>query len=231
MQYSMTHSNNNTMSALLCTLPTPFKNDTISPDDVSVGDCSFASMTDEAWVNLDTQMNNHDIDEFTRLLTMDTAIEGDLNIGTNPHHDIDNDDGGATTETEQDEYHSSSASMSSTSTFSEEDNYYYHNMKPSDITMSPLTSVQSFDSHDCSMYVDEDEDDEDDDQFKSLDILALPTISTSELNKRMEESISRLAVCMKRSEMSREKILNKGGIWGCNLRSMHRSVLMNTSTN
>ncbi len=212
--------------------PNSFKNDATPPDDGSLGDCSFASMSNEAWVNLDTQMNDNETDEFARLLSMDTIEEGELNmnIGIN-YHNIDNDDGGATTETEDEEDHSSS-SISSSSSFTEEDNYYYHNTKPSDITMSPLTSVHSFDTQDCSMNVDQTEDeddDEDDDQFSSSDILALPSISTSELNKRMEQSISRLAVSMKRSEMSRQKILDNGGIWGCNLGSMRLSILTNTN--
>lgn len=58
----------------------------------------------------------------------------------------------------------------------------------------------------------------------------LPFLTSSELDQRMEQSVSRLALSMKRSEMSRQRILQNGGGYHQHQTNMFSTFIGSSST-
>jgi|EP01083_Nonionella_stella_P195709 hypothetical protein len=58
----------------------------------------------------------------------------------------------------------------------------------------------------------------------------LPFLTSSELDQRMEQSVSRLALSMKRSEMSRQRILQNGGGYHQHQTNMFSTFIGTSST-
>lgn len=58
----------------------------------------------------------------------------------------------------------------------------------------------------------------------------LPFLTSSELDQRMEQSVSRLALSMKRSEMSRQRILQTGGGYHQHQTNMFSTFIGTSST-
>jgi len=167
------------------------------------------TIPDDVWVDLDIAMNENDF-EVLQHEAFDVTSNDFLEIApesSDETNDLDLDqdyfrDELAIESLKQQSYRANSTSDSASPT-----------MVASDEVMKTTRSNSSAMDTDASVHS-----------------AQLPFLTSSELDQRMEQSVSRLALSMKRSEMSRQRILQNGGGYHQHQTNMFSTFIGTSST-